>query len=373
MKNKIHKYDFLIVGAGLIGTIAALALIKKKFKVLVIDKNNRTFEDNRTLAVNANSVDFLKSLGIWNDLRSKPQPIDKIVIKDYINKNPLIFENVNEPMGNVIFNKEIYKRAVLKLKKFKILITNSDLKTSEFLPHKKIYINQNYYTFKKVIMSIGKNIILNKRHSSIIFNSGHYSQVGFIQHTKNHNNTAYEFFTDEGPLAILPVPADNRKRSTFIYSSKDLIDKSQLKKLIYKKIEKSHGKLIFDQSILKFPITPHLTKDDKNYIYVGDSLKSIHPVAGQGWNLGIKDVQTLCRLIDQFSLEEKNFNSYYYSRRFLESTLYLGFTSILNHLYENKNSSNIKIVKLGFKVLNNIKVVRDLFIRQAMGRTNLID
>ena len=60
MKNKIHKYDFLIIGAGLIGAIAALALLKKKFKVLVIDKKAELPNDDRTLAVNANSIDFLK-------------------------------------------------------------------------------------------------------------------------------------------------------------------------------------------------------------------------------------------------------------------------------------------------------------------------
>ena len=81
MKNKIHKYDFLIVGAGLIGAITALALIQKKFKVLVRDKKNNISKDNRTLAVNANSIDFLKQLGIWNKLKSQPQPINKIIIE----------------------------------------------------------------------------------------------------------------------------------------------------------------------------------------------------------------------------------------------------------------------------------------------------
>ena len=106
MKNKIHNYDFLIVGAGLIGAIAALALVQKKFKVLVIDKKNNLPKDDRTLAVNANSIDFLKQLGLWNDLKSKPQPIDKIVIKDDINKQPLVFENEQETMGNVIFKRK---------------------------------------------------------------------------------------------------------------------------------------------------------------------------------------------------------------------------------------------------------------------------
>ena len=75
MKNKIYKYDFLIVGAGLIGSLAALALYKNNHKVLIIDKEKYLPNDRRTLAVNANSMDFLKNLGVWERLKFKPQPI----------------------------------------------------------------------------------------------------------------------------------------------------------------------------------------------------------------------------------------------------------------------------------------------------------
>ena len=154
---------------------------------------------------------------------------------------------------------------------------------------------------------------------------------------------------------------------------KTFTNKFKLQKLINEKILKSHGKLIFDKSISKFPITPHLTESNDKFIYIGDRLKSIHPVAGQGWNLGIKDIQTLCKLLDQYSIDSKSFNSIYYSRRSIESLIYLGFTSILNSLYESKNSSITKIIKAGFIALENSKFVRDIFIKQAMGRINLID
>ena len=373
MKNKINNYDFLIVGAGLIGAIAALALFQKKFKVLVIDKDNKIIKDNRTLAVNANSIDFLKKLGIWNLIKFPPQPIDRIVIKDNINRNPLIFKNDDESMGNVILNKEIYKIARQKLKNLNILKIDNSIDTSEIYSNKNLSINNNNYRFKKIIISIGKNILSDITHNSIIFNDKHYSYVGFFKHKIDHKNTAYEFFTNEGPLAILPAPAANKKKSTFIYSSKEKINKTQLQKLIYKKIGASHGNLVFDKSMTKFPITPHLTKNNNNFIYIGDSLKSIHPVAGQGWNLGVKDIQTLCKLLDLYSLETKNFNSLYYSRRIIESVIYLSFTSILNLLYENNNSFNTKIIKAGFTGLDKIKFARDIFIKQAMGRINLID
>ena len=373
MKNKIHKYDFLIVGAGLIGAIAALALVQKKYRVLVIDKDTKINKDNRTLAVNANSIDFLKEIGIWESLKSQPQAIDKIIIKDNINKIPLIFKNDDEPMGNVIFNKEIYQIARQKLEKLNILKTCNVQDISEIYPNKIICINNNNYFFKKIIISTGKNILSDVAHKTIVFNNRHQSYVGFFKHTRDHNNTAYEFFTNKGPLAILPAPSLNKKKSTFIYSSKEKINKTQLQKLIYKKVVKSHGKLIFNQSISKFPITPHLTKNSDNFIYIGDSLKSIHPVAGQGWNLGVKDIQTLCKLLNRYSLETKNFNSSFHSRRIIESAMYLGFTSVLNFLYESKNSYNTKIIRAGFRGLEKIKFVRDIFIKQAMGRVNLID
>ena len=78
MKIKTHKYDFLIVGAGLIGALAGLELLKKKFKVLVIEKNNQSLSDLRTLAVNANSREFLISLGLWHELVN--EPINKIIM-----------------------------------------------------------------------------------------------------------------------------------------------------------------------------------------------------------------------------------------------------------------------------------------------------
>ena len=373
MKNKIHKYDFLIIGAGLIGAIAALALVNKKFKVLVIDKKVELPNDDRTLAVNANSIDFLKQLGIWDRLKSKPQPIDKIIIEDNINKKPLIFENDDESMGNVILNKELSNVARQKLVNLKILKIDANINISKILPYKTILIDNKNYIFKKVIISIGKNIVSNLNHKTITFDQKHQSHVGFFEHSKDHNNTAYEFFTHEGPLAVLPAPSGNKKKSTFIYSSKEDINKYQIRKLINKKTINSHGKLFFDQSISKFPIIPHLIKYNHNFIYIGDSLKSIHPVAGQGWNLGIKDIQTLCKLLDKYSLEEKNVNSFYYSRRIIESSIFLSFTSLLNFFYEGKSQLNNKIIKAGFTSLRKFKFLRDIFIKQAMGRINLTD
>ena len=70
--------------------MAGLHLIKKGYKVLVVDKNIKRSNDQRTLAVNANSKDFLSSLGIWNKLKNKPQKINKIVQEEMAIRSKLI-------------------------------------------------------------------------------------------------------------------------------------------------------------------------------------------------------------------------------------------------------------------------------------------
>ena len=371
MKNKIYNYDFLIIGAGLIGCLAALELIRKNYKVLVIDKNEKQLSDNRTLAVNANSTDFLKNLGLWKNLQSKSEPIKKIFISDYINTEKLTFNHQPEVMGNVIYNKDLLLNSRKKLKLKKAILLNIDISIATLQKENPIFINGKLYIFKKIILAAGKNFdnnVVNKKS----FNQGHHSFVGFFKHKKQHKNFAYEVFTKNGPLAVLPAPNKNKLYSTFIYSSKFKISNGELKKLIKKNFSQSHGLINFEKQISSFKLSPHLsTPNDKNFLILGDSLRSIHPVAGQGWNLGIKDIQTLSNVIDKYSLDDLIFDKIYFSRRNIESALYLSFTSILNFLYENENEMKKIIVRLGFKFLN-FSPLKNIFIRQAMGRNSLI-
>ncbi len=371
MKNKIHNYDFLIIGAGLIGCLAALKLIKKNFKVLVIDKNENLFSDNRTLAVNANSTEFLNNLGLWKNLQAKSEPIKKILISDYIDTKKITFNHEPEFMGNVIYNKDLLFNARKKLKSKKSILLNIDLPISSLKKENLICIKKKLYIFKKIILSAGKNFnneVINKKS----FNQGHQSYVGFFKHSKNHNNFAYEVFTNTGPLAVLPAPQKDKLLSTFIYSSKIKISNNDLKNLINKNFSQSHGLINLKKKINSFQLSPHISYPiNNNFLILGDNLRSIHPVAGQGWNLGIKDIQTLSKVIDRYSIDDPILDEIYFARRNIESALYLNFTSLLNFLYEDENSIKKNIVKLGYKFFN-VAPVKNVFIRQAMGRDKLI-
>ena len=371
MKKKINKYDFLIIGGGLIGSIAALALQQKNFKVVVLEKNKKIL-DNRTLAVNSNSKNFLTSLGLWGNFNKRPENIDKIIIKDYVNDEPLIFEN-QKPMGYVAYNQEILKKARSKLLKSHSLIYNLDFCLNDILDQKKITYKNQLYQFKNIILSIGKNFNLPHAISKKNLNSEHKSYVGFFNHSKNHQNIAYEIFTKAGPLAVLPAPKKDKKQSTFIFSTKNNISKQKLKSLLSLYFNGSHGSINLLPSISNFDLAPHLSKSaNDNYILIGDTMRSIHPVAGQGWNLGIKDVQMLCSLLETLQVDNPKLNSLYHSRRIIESTAYLTFTSLINALYDNENFFSRNIIKFGYQSLLNIGPLRASFVKQAMGEVSLI-
>ena len=373
MINKIHKYNFLIVGGGLIGSLAGLHLIKKGYKVLVVDKNIKNSNDQRTLAVNANSKDFLSSLGIWNKLKNKPQKINKIIIKDTINKGPLIFENHKEEMGNVIFNNELLLKTINQLKANKSLIEVSDLDIGQLNENKVIQLKNKKYLFNHIILSVGKKFDDTGVIKKYSLPNSHRAYVGFFEHSANHNQTAYEIFTEKGPLAVLPCPNSKENSSTFIYSTKDKLSDGAIYKLIKKNFTLSHGVIKFNKEVNHFPISPHISKDLSNrYFLIGDTLRSIHPVAGQGWNLGVKDIQTLSSLLDNQKLGDENLVKKYSQMRLLESTGYLSFTTLINFIYENKNPFSNLIIMAVFNSLKNLNFLRNSFIKQAMGRLKLI-
>ena len=96
----------------------------------------------------------------------------------------------------------------------------------------KVNISNKNYSFKKIVISVGKNITSDLTQKSMVFDKGDYSYVGFFKHKKVHNSIAYEFFKKEGPLAILPAPSPDNNKSTFIYSTNETTTYSKIQSTI---------------------------------------------------------------------------------------------------------------------------------------------
>ena len=161
--------------------------------------------------MNANSRDFLKNLGLWKKLKSNFEPIDKIVIKDYVNKENLIFQNSDESMGSVIFNRSLLKISRDFLFRNKILLTGIDFNHLNPKPKTIVSINKKKYFFNKVIISLGKNYFNSEKLIKNTFDFGHQAYVGFLTIKKIIIKQHMKFLLLKDPLLSYPLQADKKK------------------------------------------------------------------------------------------------------------------------------------------------------------------
>tara|TARA_B100000029_G_scaffold516500_1_gene630330 strand:+ start:2899 stop:4083 length:1185 start_codon:yes stop_codon:yes gene_type:complete len=387
------RTDITIVGGGLIGLCLAPILAQLNFKIILVDKENiikkKSMEkDSRTVAISQGTKVFLEKYNIWRDLYKYTQPIDRIQV---LNRN--VESNINfshsVEMGYIIEHKNFKKILLKKIKSqrnIKILnnkkifkINNSNNFISTFLKD-DLEINS-----KLLIGADGKNSFL-RSYYKIPFYQINYNQSALVMnfnHFKNHFNTAYEIFLPNGPLATLPMKNYSKKnfKSSLIWSEKSSyinrllsLEKSVLKDIIEEKISKHLGKINSIESVKKFPLSAHICRKfyDERVVLLGDSAHSIHPIAGQGWNLGMRDVKNLIEFLQDsknYGLDfgSKLFLKEYNDYRFTDVSSMLFITHNLNKIFSSKSNFINKIRSIGFDYINNKEKINKSLVDYAMG------
>ncbi len=383
--------DVLIVGSGLVGLVVAHSLSSLNYNVLIIDKKKflntkSTFKDTRTVAVSEGSKFFLESLSLWDSLDPYAEPIKKIKVFDRSSKNKILFNNqiINKNLGYVIKNikfSQILKKKLLSFKKTTSIYgeTLNEIKVGE----QKITAYSNKFKIhSKLLVAVdGKNSDIKKMAGNKTFKKDYSEQalvLSFV-HEKNLRNTAYEIFFNTGPLAILPMKSfKNKNISTIIWSNKAAFlerlintDNKFLLNLIEEKISEIVGKIIKISSKQIFPLSAHINDSfaNKRLIYVGDAAHSIHPIAGQGWNLGVKDVKNLHEISKTMKVDFgndlfcKKYNELSYNKAF---QLYQ-ITDKLNTHFKANISPYRLLSYAGFNIIENSTFVKNKITKYAMG------
>ena len=281
-----------LIGFNLTNFLLAILLSKKGFKVDIIfeEKNTHKFT-NRTIGVSKKNVEFIKSfLQIPNQylwpikeieiFNLNNHPSKKIKFKDNKNENFFIikqdyFNNLSErkcrKLKNVYF-KKCKKNEILKLEK------------------------NNSYNI--IINSQSNNILMKKFFSNSIkkdYESSAFTSI--INHKKFDNHKAIQVFTKYGPLAFLPL---SRDKTSIVYSvqKKFRLNLDQIKNEILKYSKKYDLKKLND--LEKFELKYNFSRKfiHKNIVCFGDALHKIHPLAGQGFNMTLRDLKLLLNIIE---------------------------------------------------------------------------
>ena len=178
------------------------------------------------------------------------------------------------------------------------------------------------------------------------------------------------------PLALLPV---NDQRCSFVWSLKDNSDileytKEQIEKEIYKYVHMYIDQLnihSINKHKLVFSFNKNMTY--KNIIMLGESVHTVHPIAGQGYNLTLKDISTLYSVLDRYlslgyELNHKFIFNDFYKQRIPDNTLFSFSTMFMSDAFISKNNFINKSIETSFKILNRVPLIKKKIMKVASGR-----
>ena len=276
-----------ILGNGLTSLTLAKSLVNKGINVEIISnmKKKKTYYD-RTIGISKINLDFFNKeiLNInklsWN--------INKIEIySENLNyKKILNFQNNGKNLFSILKNNELIDYLTKKLKKDKLC------KFKENLIHKNI-LKQNY----NLIINCDFSNFISKRFffKRLIKNYDDYAYTSIIKHSKVVNNKAVQIFTSRGPLAFLPI---SETETSVVYSVKGN------QEIDFKKQIRFHNKFynifhISNFSRFKLQMSNLRDYHHGNVLAFGDLLHKIHPLAGQGFNMTLRDIKILSEIIQE--------------------------------------------------------------------------
>jgi len=360
----MNEQKICIIGDGLAGLTAAIILSKENIQIdLYCSNKTKKNLDNRTTAISESNYQYIKS-NLGFDKKDFFWPCKKINLFFEDKEKIINFFNFKEKNKNLMYifqNKDLKKKLdkiISKTKKIKIIKQNiKDINNEEGFVRftkKKIF-------YDLIILSVGARSKLYtaiEEGRSIEKNYKEVALTAIIKHTTKIKN-ASQFFLKEGPLAILPF---QKKIFSIVWSvSSEFFDinKKKINKILAKKLRVLlKSKSIKDVvDIQSFPINLNLKTKyfKKNVLILGDGLHTVHPMAGQGFNLVLRDIKKLKELISKtLKLGLLIKNSFilkdFYNARKPENNLF-GFGINLTNIFF-KNKKNFPSFKK--KILNNV-------------------
>jgi 2-octaprenyl-6-methoxyphenol hydroxylase len=394
MQVEVPSYDVIIVGGGLAGNCLALALSGSGLQVAIIEANTRELllssaMGDRALALAAGTIATLEALGIWQGIQAKATAITDIHVSDrgHFGKVRLSARKQNvAALGYVITARDIEAHVAELVDKAPITqmcparlvgLMSDDNAVNVSIKHKD---DSLCLSAKLLVGADGGNSSVRKL-LDIAQQVTEYGQTALVTTVKTslpHRNIAYERFTESGPLAFLPV-GKNQCSVVWTRSNEDadsLISGSEGDFL--EALQQCFGYRLGQLSLIAqrraFPVS--LVRADRmqsgRAVIIGNAVHQLHPVAGQGFNLGLRDVVQLADMIlkqhgQGEDIGSATFLNEYVVAREQDHRQTITFTDTLVKLFSNDWLALAAARNIGLAVLDHVPAAKALLSRHAMG------
>jgi len=388
-----QRYDVVIVGGGPVGMTLALALVQaaRGIRVALVDRRPLSVpRDNRASAIAAGVRRIFEALGVWAEMAADAQPITAMRITDSGEGDiarPLFLTFAGEVAPG-----EAFAHMVPNSVSGRVLLAAIDGRVEVVAPAipttcraegdlALLTLEDGRVLAAPLIVAAdgGQSAL---RGMAGIGVTGHdYGQTGLvatIAHELDHEGVAYEHFRPAGPFASLPLPG---KRSSLVWTERSAaaqhflaMDEASLAREIEAVMGSSLGAVRLEEKLMGFPLRLQIARSfiAPRLALVGDAAHVVHPIAGQGLNLGLKDVAALAEVaVDAMRLGLDHGGDAvlgrYQAWRRLDTASMAAMTDTLNRLFSNDAAPMRALRDFGLGLVDRAGPVKSALIRTASG------
>ncbi len=393
MKN---RFSIAIIGAGPVGTALALLLAAQGLRVALIDQQApadflRPDHDGRTTAISFGSAQILDQAGVWQNMLQDAAPILDIRVVDGKSRFMAHFSHDlagDAPMGHIVENWRMRKAlydAAQGHKNISYLAPEKISSIAEIPDGPHINLESGKKISCDLLIGADGRKSFVREWAGIeakIHDYGQTAIIATLAHEKPHNNVAFECFQAQGPLAILPMTdRGGMHRSSLVWNQRrDLaetlmkIDAEEFCDLLLQRFGDYLGAFRLLSGRAAYPL--NLTRSEKIYAnrvaLIGDAARGIHPIAGQGLNLGLRDVLELSKQIEHhmslgLPAHDRAVLEGYARARKADTFSMIAATHGLNWLYGIEHPA-VKLMRgIGLHIVEKAPPLKKRFVKRAMG------
>lgn len=391
-----NNASVIVIGGGLAGLALSSLLGSHNITVICLDRDIPDTHlteayDGRTTAISYGSRNVLTHCGIWDEIDPRACPIEDIRILD--GKSPVLMQFLSHDMdgksfGWIVENRDLRKKFYDRLNTLPsarhmtgVAVKDIDVDSSGV----SVTLENGKIWRADLLVGADGRQSITRRALGIETRQWIYKQkahVCVVHHENPHKNAAYEHFREEGPFAILPMIDDDegRHRSAVVWSDHNA------KKRTHKMSDESFLaglRTRFPAHYGDIELGPYRAEYPLGFLHaesytgtrtalVAEAAHVMHPIAGQGLNMSLRDVATLSECVIDAQAQDKEIASpsllkTYERKRRMDNAMMLAATDGLNRLYANSLPPVRLARNLGVRTIAAIPPAKKFFMSQAMG------
>ena len=396
----MSKADLLILGGGLVGSALAVALDAHGISSIVIDPADpdailAASHDGRASAIAAAPLRMLEAIGLADDLAGKGCPIESIRVSDGLKPGKLDFDpqEGEGALGTMFENRDL-RRALMAAAE-RAPLADVRMKTRALSVERDgtgVTATLDSGESVRAQLLIGAEGRASPTRDAALlrvarWNYDHSAIVTSLHHEHSHENTAFEIFYPQGPFAILPLRDDeNGHRSAIVWSVKRSEEAGMMKlseRGFLAEADKKMGGFLGKLGPLgprfSYPLGFHHAAKitAERLALVGDAAHGIHPIAGQGVNVGFRDVAALVEVLVEgkrlgLDMGDPALLSRYERWRSLDTMMVSIATDALTHLFGLPGGAANAARRFGLSAVDKVPTLKNWFMAEARGESGKV-